>query len=516
MWLTHIIERNWTRSPERIALRDLRRDVTWAVLERDVAALAAVLHEHVPPGGRVAVLSGNRIEVLETYLACARAGVIAAPINPALTDTEITVILDSLRPSIVVAEAAGRERLYAGHPELPVLAIEDVPDLPAAAEPHRPPAGLTTPVAILHTSATTGLPKGVVVDERSLQLNAMSWLADVGAGDTTVFLNACPLFHGSMVIALDYLAAGGTVCVMDRFTPHACVSAIERWQIDQAFLVPSMVQLLLESRALDDADMSTLRLLLHGAAPMPAALADAATARLGVRLQTIYGITEGGGPTISLRPDDKPGNPPVPGATCAGRPMLGTQARIVGPTGASLPRGEIGEIHLAGDGLMQGYWQNPAATAEVLSDGWLNTRDLGCLDEDGYIWIVDRRNDLILRGGQNVYPAEIEHVLRRSPQVADVAVVPAPSAAWGQTPVAFVQPVEPGAVSESELLRLCVEHLASYKRPSRFVLVDKIPRNPAGKVLRAPLRQQAEREGEATTPPADPTTDREAGNHDRN
>jgi acyl-CoA synthetase (AMP-forming)/AMP-acid ligase II len=173
--------------------------------------------------------------------------------------------------------------------------------------------------------------------------------------------------------------------------------------------------------------------------------------------------------------------------------MLGTDARIVDSRGQVAGPGQIGEIHLRGDGLMHGYWRDPGATTDVLTGGWLNTRDLGCLGADGYLWSVDRRNDLILRGGQNVYPAEIEHVLRQSPCVADAAVVPASSTAWGQTPVAFVQPSAGSVVDEGDLIDLCVGQLAGYKRPSRFVVIDQVPRNPAGKILRRQLREQAER-----------------------
>jgi acyl-CoA synthetase (AMP-forming)/AMP-acid ligase II len=267
---------------------------------------------------------------------------------------------------------------------------------------------------------------------------------------------------------------------------------LEQWKIGHTFLVPSMVRLLLESPALAETDLSALRLVLHGAAPMPAELALAARARLGVALQTIFGITEGGGPVLSLRPNHKPGTPPVPGAVCVGLPMQGNEVRVLDRHGAPAGVEEVGEIHLRGNGLMQGYWRDSAATADALRDGWLNTEDLGCYGQDGYLWVVDRHTDLILRGGQHVYPAEIEHVLRKCPQVADVAVVPAPSPAWGQTPVAFVQP-EPGAtVAEDALIDLCVTQLASYKRPSRFLVIDQIPRNPAGKVVRMGLRRRAE------------------------
>lgn len=491
MWLSHVLRRNTVRMPDALALRDRRRDVTWRDFDRDVTALAGLLHQQVPAGGRVAVLSGNRVEVLEAYFACARAAVVAVPVNPALVDDEVARILDSVEPALAIAEAAGRQRLAALRPDLPLLAIEDLAELPATCAPPELGADLTAPVAILHTSATTGAPKGVVVDQRAFQLNATSWLADVGVPAGTAFLNACPLFHGSMVIALDYLAAGATVCVLDRFTPQGALRAVQEWRTGHAFFVPSMVRLILEAQSLADADLDCLDLVLHGAAPMPAELAERAADRLGVRLQTIFGITEGGGPVISLRPDDKPGQSPVPGATCAGVPMAGTELRILDDSGTEVARGDIGEIHLTGDGLMQGYWRNPEATAEVLAGGWLNSRDLGLVDDQGLVWVVDRRNDLILRGGQNVYPAEIEHVLRLSPAVADVAVVPGPSADWGQTPIAFVQPATGVVVDEGELVELCVTRLASYKRPSRFVVVDGIPRNPAGKILRPQLRDRA-------------------------
>lgn len=487
MWLDHIVARNRTRWPERTALLDARRRVSWAELDRDIDALAVAMRQTAAPGSRVAVVSGNRVEFLEAYFAAARAEVIAVPINPALADPEIAYILDSVDPALALVDNAGAERIAAVRGTLPTLSIEDVETLPDAVKGLRS-GSLGLPVAILHTSATTGKPKGVVVDQRSFQLNATSWLADVGVPEGTVFLNACPLFHGSMVIALDYLAAGATVGVLDRFTPQGCLRAIESWRVTHAFLVPSMVRLVLDCQGLAETDLSSLDLLLHGAAPMPDELAKQAEVELGTALQTIYGITEGGGPVVTLRPDDQPEGAPVPGAVCVGRPMLGTSLRITGPD-------EIGEIELAGDGLMQGYWRNAMATGEALTAGWLNTHDLGCVDQNGYVWIVDRRNDLILRGGQNVYPAEIEHVLRQSPAVRDVAVVPAASETWGQTPVAFVVAAEGSAFDEVALIQLCVRALAAYKRPSRFVRIDEIPRNPAGKILRAKLRELAARTG---------------------
>lgn len=499
MWLSDVLERNRVRYPDGIALRDRRRDVTWDALYFEVGAFARELSRSVPLGSRVVVLSGNRLEMIEAYLACAAAGMVATPVNPALTAPELAGIFEGVEPASAIADEAGRTRLAAEHPGLKTVAIEQVAQFAAVEAASAQPAPglprsatLTEPFAIMHTSATTGRPKGVVVDQRSVQLKALSWLAEVDCGPDTVFLDACPLFHGSVVNALAYLGAGSTLCVLDDFTPQGCLSALEQWQVQHLLVVPSMVRLLLEARGLATADLTALELLVHAAAPMPAELAEQAAAALGAGLMAVYGITEGGGPSLALEPADRPGPAPVPGAACVGLPMLGVSARIAREDGSEAEPGEIGELLLAGDGLMLEYWRDPQATAAVAHEGWLRTRDLGCRDAAGLIWLVDRRNDLILRGGQNVYPAEIEAVLRSSAQVADAAVVPVPSAVWGQAPFAFVQPAAPGVFDERALLALCVAQLASYKRPVRFVAVDAIARSPAGKILRGRLRQHAE------------------------
>ncbi len=497
MWLREILDRNSMRYPGRVALRDSGRDIEWRVLAAEVRALAAHLRQAVPPGGRVLVLSANCAEMIETYFACAEAGVVAVPLNPNLTDAEIGPILRSVEPVLAVADRALTARLAGTWPQLPTLCTEDVTNLPRSGHHNGRCAGEAAdqerrPLMILHTSATTGRPKGVVYDDQVIQSNAASWLADVSIQPGTVFLNACPLFHATMLIAFHYLAAGATVCMLDRFTPQGTLAAIGRWRVNHAYLVPAMVRLVLAAKALPDTDLSSLRLLVHGAAPMSEPLAAAAGIGLGADLLVSYGSTEAGGPFTSVHPDDRPGAMPVPGASCVGMPLPGYSIGLRRTDGQPARPGEAGEIHVTGAGLMTGYWRDPVATKAVLADCWLNTGDLGMLDNRGYLWLIDRRDDLILRGGQNVYPAEIEHVLYRSPAVADVAVVPGESSAWGQTPVAFIQPA-PGASERAlvpELIQRCVDELASYKRPSKFVVLDKIPRSPSGKILRRELRAQ--------------------------
>jgi len=498
MWLDQVVSRRVSLAPDAVALRDARRELTWRLLDREVGALAEVVASSSSPRDRVLVASENRVEVLVAYLACARAGAVVAPINPNLVDTEVEYVIRYVEPVLAIADTQRSKRLEALTPELPLLAINDIPDLPArqANLSARTPA-LGDPFGILHTSATTGYPKGAVLSHRSLQVNALSWFADVRPAPETAYLNASPLFHGSMVIALDYLAAGATVSVLDRFTPQGCLAALERWRTEHVLLVPSMIRLILQARALETTDLGALELVLHTAEPMPESLAAAARAALPATLLNVYGITEGGGPVITSRSDDVLPAPRMPGATCAGVPMLGVGVKLVDREGEPLPPGEVGEVCLTGDGIMSGYWERPDATARALRHGWLYTGDLGYRDTDGRVWVVDRRNDLILRGGQNVYPAEIARVLRSAPAVADVGVVAAPSPEWGQTPWAFVQPTTPEAYDEAELLDLVVRDLASYKRPSRFVPVDHIPRGPSGKLLRRVLRERAEEEAAA-------------------
>lgn len=513
MGLFDIIDTHARRNPGGLAVVDSRRELTWADLRDNVLTRARSLCAALSPGNRLLVLSGNRAEVIETYLACAYAGIVAAPVNPALADAELHYAVTLVQPTAAITDATALARLD----ELAL--VTDGPRMDIAASPTpapdpgaetRPVTLLTAPFVILQTSATTGRPKGVVIDQRSIQANVFSWLADVRPRPRTRFLQAGPLFHGSAVIALDYLAAECPVFILDRFQPQTCLRAIEHWKIEHTFLVPSMVRLLLDTWQLSHTATDTWRLLLHGAAPMPADLADTARAALGVDLQTIYGTTEAGGPALTLRPDDTPDLPAVAGATCIGLPNTGTLARIRDDHGNQLGPGEIGTLHLAGDGLMQGYWADPAATtASGLATGWLNTGDIAYTDDAGYYWILDRRTDLILHGGQNVYPAEIERVLRDHPDVADVAVVPALSPIWGQVPVAFIQKQSHASVGERVLAEHCTRHLAAYKRPSRFVFIDSIPQNPTGKILRRLLRMQADNslDDHTAVPPCATTDD---------
>ncbi|WP_375489111.1 class I adenylate-forming enzyme family protein [uncultured Mycobacterium sp.] len=491
MWFEQVLTRGNQRTPNQICLRDLRRDVTWEQLNREARALASVLRSSSRRADRVLLLSGSRVEVITAHFACALAGGIAMPVNSALADSELSYILDAMSPAVAVADARGRARLSALGSSLATVPIETVADLAVQPEVASSAGGVTDPVAIFHTSATTGRPKGVTVDQRYFQFQSLSWAAEFRAAPGSVFLNAASLFHGSVMFAFNCLAALGVVGILDSFTPRAFINAVRRWGVESTALVPAMITLLLQDREFASLKGGTLRSVISAGAPLPEHLPRQMHDALGVFPHTIFGITEAGH-VLHRWPEDDRTHAGHDGGVCVGRPFPGYSVRVVRDDAkrAAAVVDEVGMIQVACDGLMQGYWRNGEATAETVKDGWLTTGDLGFQDNDGFIWVVDRRLDMIVRGGQNVYPAEIERVLRKSPQVRQVAVVAAPSDVWGQTPVAFIEGNAQG-LDTSELLTLCATELASYKRPSGFIVVDQLPRNAIGKVLRTELRDRA-------------------------
>ncbi|MFD5080402.1 class I adenylate-forming enzyme family protein [Streptomyces sp. NPDC058371] len=491
MWLTQLVERNRQCFPDRIALVDERRSVTWAQFHDRTAELARGLAElGIERGDRVAVLSQDRIEVLESYFALARLGAVFVPLNHSLALPEVAGIIERVGAVAVFGESDLLDR----HASLPAsvrirLAL-DKPVFDALGTVARPTplpeVPDTAPIAVLHTSATTGQAKGVTVDEASFRAIALGWLVLARPTDDIVMVNCCPLYHGSMVVSLTYMAAGATVVLMPGFTPQRALAAVERHRATHMWLVPQMLRFMLQAKSSHSTDLSSLREILYGAAPMPLDVYADAVDRLGCGFRQVYGMTEVGGPFVTLGPDEHP----VPGDVSAripcGRVVPGMSARAVDTEGREAPRGEIGEIVVRGPGTMQGYWNDPEATREVTLDGWILTGDLGFVDEDGRIHLVDRSKDLIIRAGQNVYPSEIERVLMTHPAVLDAAVVGTDDEDYGEVPLAYVVAEE--GTAAATLLGHVAANLAPYKRPRRIEFIEQVPRNPAGKIIKKLLR----------------------------
>ncbi|MFH9672023.1 class I adenylate-forming enzyme family protein [Streptomyces sp. NPDC017405] len=491
MWLTQLLERNRQCRPDRPALVDERRRLTWSQLYDRTRELALGLAElGIERGDRVAVLSKDRVEVLEAYFALARLGALFVPLNHSLAAPEVTGIIERVGAVAVLGESELLDR----HRELPAsVRIRMALDKPAfealgtlAAERDLPEVADTDPIAVLHTSATTGQAKGVTVDSASFRAIALGWLVMARPTDDIVMVNCCPLYHGSMVVSLTYLAAGATLVLMPGFTPQRALAAVEEHRATHMWLVPQMLRFLLQAKGAERAGLSSLREILYGAAPMPLDVYAAAVERLGCGFRQVYGMTEVGGPFVTLGPDEHPAPGDVTARIPCGRVIPGMSARAVDEAGREVPRGAIGEIVVRGPGVMQGYWNDPEATREISRDGWISTGDLGFVDDEGRIHLVDRTKDVIIRAGQNVYPSEIERALMSHPAVRDAAVVGMPDEDYGEVPLAYVA-AEPGT-GATELLAHVGRLLAPYKRPRRVEFIEQVPRNPAGKIVKKLLR----------------------------
>jgi acyl-CoA synthetase (AMP-forming)/AMP-acid ligase II len=490
MWLAEILARNRQQRPGSLAVVDGERSLTWAELDARSRALAGALRERgVGPGGHVGVLSRNRLEVLESYFAASWLGAAFVPLNHALAAEELAEVTARVGVRPVLGEPELLDRT--GLPAADLLAFDD--PAYAAAVKNVPPADLTggaldDPMAILLTSATTGRPKAVVQTHRAMMQMSLGWLAAVGAGPDTVLLNLNPLSHGSIQVTINYLTAGATVVLLRSFTPQGALTEIERNRVTHVWLVPQMLRFLLRARALDRTDTSSLREVLHGAAPISAALLREAGERLPCRFRNVYGMTEMGGPFATVSTGEL-----VPDADGwpGGRGIPGLLVQVQDGTGAALPVHQVGEVCVRGPGMMREYWAEPEATAEAVRAGWLRTGDLGWMDERGYVYLVDRAKDMLIRGGQNVYPAEIERCLLQRPEVADAAVIGVPDEDWGESPVAYVvlrDGAPAGRDTAAALTRDLRGRLASYKVPTELHFVAEIPRNGAGKALKRVLR----------------------------
>jgi long-chain acyl-CoA synthetase len=420
------------------------------------------------------------------------------PLNPLLKPEEVRYVLEDAGAAAMVTLEASLPLLRAARPGLgrrcPILSLDgpaagEAGDVSlSAAAPGAPRAraasGSAEDVAVcLYTSGTTGRPKGALLSHRNLIANVQSFRSVLHVTEEDVFLAALPLFHayGATVLFLEPLSMGATIVVEPRFVPEAVLRAIVQHRVTFFAGVPSMYAVLAASPR-PGGDFSSLRLCISGGAPLPVAVAEAFEARYGVPIYEGYGPTECA-PVLTVNP---PSGTRKLGSV--GPPISQVELRIVDDRGNPLPPGEVGEIVARGPNVMQGYLNRPAETAEVLRDGWYHTGDLGRVDEDGYYYIVDRKTDLILVGGLNVYPREVELVLAGHPAVAEVAVVGVPDPIRGEAPKAFVILRNGQPATSQDLLQWCRQRLANYKVPRSVVVVTDLPRTVTGKILKSAIR----------------------------
>lgn len=460
------------RDPRALALLFEGRAWSYGELNREIAAWAARLRARgVREGDRLALLTANRPEAVFLLFATRRLGATLVPLNARLTAAELAVQLERLSPVHRLASEALADRLGDAW-TLEALAAE-----PATTE--APPAAPPDVWAMLFTSGTTGRAKAVELTEQNLFASARASGENLGADPQQRWLGNLPLFHvGGIAMAVRCALYGCALELEARFDLDRAIAALRSVHLTHASLVPQTLARVVEAGPLRFSQ--SLRALLIGGGPSrPELLAEARSRGLPV-LQT-YGLTEACSQVATERPAEADGS-------SSGRPLAGISVRVVDAQGRVLGPEQEGELQVRGQTVMRGYFRDEAATARALEDGWLHTGDVGLLDAKGRVRVFARRADLILAGGENIYPAELEQVLGGHPEVAEVAVVGVEDERWGQVPVAVLVPRSPGRAPKA-LEEWCRSKVAGFKVPRRWIWVDALPRNAGGKVNRAALRE---------------------------
>jgi long-chain acyl-CoA synthetase len=498
--------RQWGQDrPDRPALRWEGGELTYADLDRSTSKLAQALRRSgVGPGDRVAYLDKNGPEQIELLLAAAKLGAVPTPVNYRLAPPEIAfIVADSGARFLAVGEefvpAVAKVSSDLGGPTTVVMgaAAGDWPSLEQfrdRADDDADPgfvAGPDDDACQLYSSGTTGRPKGVVLRQSNLAAGMALYPGAMGLGADSVSVVPMPLYHiGGTGWALAGLWVGATDVIVREIVPDRLVATLVEEKVTHGFIVPAVIQFMLAVPGVSDMDWSCLRSILYGASPISESVLARAVRTFGCDFVQAYGLTESTGTVIYLpAADHDPDGPHRHRLRACGVPIPGSEARIVDPLGgADLPDGEVGEIWVKGPTVMAGYWHLPEQTAESIRDGWLRTGDAGYRDADGYFYIHDRVKDMIVSGGENVYPAEVENVLMGHPEVADAAVIGIPHDRWGETPRAMVVRVAGSELTEEALIAYCRDQLAGFKCPTTVEWLDELPRNPSGKVLKKDLR----------------------------
>ena len=485
------IEGHARHTPDAPALRFEGRRIAYADLAREIAAAAAALAAAgVRRGDRVAFLGHNHPSQLVLLFACARLGAVQVPLNWRLAPPELGFILRDSGTALLFATGETAALAEAAAPPGCRVLDAEAPWPEAAAPAATGEEG--DPVLLVYTSGTTGRPKGAVLDQRALLFNALNSLHLHGLSAADRVLTVLPMFHvgGLNIQTTPALLAGAEVVLHPRFDPAAFLAACAADRPTLSLLVPAVMQALVSHPLWAAADLSSLRAVGAGSSDVSLALIEAFHAR-GVPVQQIYGATETAPIAIGQTREEALA---APGSI--GRAALHAEARVVGPDGAPLPPGAEGEIEIRGPNLARGYWNAPEATLAAFRDGgWFATGDVGRVDEEGRFWFTDRLKHVIISGGENIYPAEVERVLRGAPGVAECAVCGRPDPRWGEVPVAVVVPADPDGFDAAAVLRHFEGQLARFKHPRAVVAVPALPRTALGKVELAALRAIAARGG---------------------
>jgi fatty-acyl-CoA synthase len=491
------IHRRRVKSAGKVALISGGTTITYDRLAERIDRLANALAERITAGDRVAYLGENEPSFLETFFAVTTMGAIFVPLNTRLAAPEINYALqdsgaallvhaESLTPVAEPAAAGidGLARIVVGAAPGAAASLDEIID---SAPTGRPEVAVdpTDIAMILYTSGTTGRPKGAAISHQNITWNCTNVLVDYDVISTDIALMISPMFHVASLTmgVLPALLKGATVVLEAGFSPERALQLIQQYRATSISGVPTTYQMICEHPAWASTDISSLRILTCGGSAVPARVLDAYEAR-GLSFTGGYGMTETSPGATSLQPRysrEKAGS--------AGLPHFFTEVRIADADGRELPAGQVGEIQVRGPNVIAGYWPRPEASADSFADGgWFRSGDLGYFDEDGFLFISDRLKDMIISGGENVYPAEIERIILEIEAVQGVAVIGVPDERWGEVPHAYVE-VRPGhTLDDGAVQRHLAGRLAKYKIPRRVTVVAELPRTASGKIRKSELR----------------------------
>jgi acyl-CoA synthetase (AMP-forming)/AMP-acid ligase II len=497
--------------PKNLAVAHGPKKLTYAQFNSRANRLANAFYKlGIKQGDNVALVQYNYPEMLESMFACFKAGCGAVPLNFRLHPNEFAFIIDHsesktviLSPEFNQAITDIRDRIPEARHLITLSGAEgellDYEKLISAEsdqweDVYVQPDDLAW---LFYTSGTTGLPKGAMLTHRNLLAMTMNFYADIcpGAGPGDVILHAAPLSHGSGLYALPNIGKAAANIFMESksFDPELVFKTIQEYRVTNMFAAPTMVKMMVDSPAVDRYDHSSLKALNYGGAPMLVEDLKETLEKLGPCLVQLYGQAESP-MTITYLPHRdhvRAGTPEqMKRLASAGFQRTDVEVKIFDPNDHELPPDEMGEIVTRSDVVMKGYWRNPETTTETLRNGWLHTGDVGYMDEGGYVFIMDRSKDMIISGGENIYPREIEEVIIQHPAVREVAVIGIPDPQWGEAIKAIIALFPGKSVTEEELIAFCKDNIASYKKPKSVDFVDELPKNNYGKILKRELRAQ--------------------------
>ncbi len=509
MHIGHLLTRAARRWPERPAWLQGEQVITFRQAEARVNRLAHALASlGAMPGDRIGMLLPNCYQGLETILGPMKGGMAVVPMNIRLHPDEHAYMLNDSGARILIYGEEFRQHLDTSRARLTTVEqcicvgdpASDDGNFEALLEgqPDTPPQVAIAPddlAWVFYTSGTTGRPKGAMLTQRNLLTMVQLFLLDINpAVETDVLLHAAAITHGSGCAIFHHMARGAASAfpATRSFDPPLIFEAIQRYRVTTMFLAPTMVHMLTQSPARTDYDLSSLHTVFYGGGPMYVEQQQEALRAFGPIFVQLFGQGECPMCITSLHKEEHmTGGDPVKERrlASAGRETTGVRVRVVDDDDHDVLAGGHGEIVVRGDLVMRGYWNNPEATAETLRDGWHHTGDIGFLDKDGYLYITDRKKDMIISGGSNIYPREIEEVICAHPSVLEVSVLGVPDEKWGESVKALVV-TRPGmSVSEAEIIEHCRRGLASYKKPSSVEFLEALPKNAYGKILKRELRE---------------------------